>query len=198
MATLGPEEWALSWVRWDDSDRLARARALGIDPGLLPQLEQWLQERLDDGTWGFPMWFRDLDTARECVARFVTDRTGLTLLGVELPQDQVASVLAAHPDVDGIATDGIVLHLRDHRSPVAGGEVLGYEPLGLNHGSFHSWLCHDLEPLVHDRLGIDVDAHGLITSMDDAARAAALIGSDEVGAEPAVWRAWRLVRHPLS
>src|SRR5262249_35642859 len=136
-------------------------------------LAQWLQARMDAGEWLWPRWFTALETAREFVARFSPDPIPV-VLGIGITEATAQEV---------------GLHLASRNLPLApGGEVLGYELLGREDGGdFHSWLCNDLEPVLHELMGLRVNAHGLIDDPDTAAMAARALMEPEVGAERVPW-----------
>jgi hypothetical protein len=194
LTAIGPGEWALSWVNPHDSHPQERA-AFGIDDASLPEVSEWVEEKMSTGEWGWPRIFTGLPTAREFLARF--HPTGApTIVGLGMAAEFVDDLLADHPDEPGMGTYGYVETLRRRQPLAPGGVELGYEILGEElGGDFHSWHCNHLEPVVHDELGIEVNEHGLIDNPEAARRAAEYIGRPEVPAEPVTWRPWLLVAY---
>jgi len=171
LAAVGPGPWGLSWTTESVERRQESARALGVDPASLPLVERWLQARMDAGEWSWPRWFTAVGTAREFVARFCAPDPATVVLGVGVTEATAREL--ALPDAAPLAP---------------GGQSLGYELLGAEQGGgVHSWHCNDLEPVLHERLAIRVNAHGLIDDPDTAAAAAREIMEPAVGAEPVPW-----------
>ena len=174
LAAVGPGPWALSWTTGSAERRRDSARELGVDPAALPLLERWLQARMDAGEWTWPRWFTALATAREFVARFCARDPATAVIGIGVTEATVREL-------------GLPI-VPDERPLAPGGRALGYELLGAEMGGdFHSWLCNDLEPVLHERLALRVNAHGLIDDLDTAAAAARELMDPEVGAEPVPW-----------
>jgi len=194
LTAIGPGPWALAWVNQHDSDLQERV-AFGIDDASLPEVSDWVEEKRLTGEWGWPRIFTELKPAKEFLARF--DPTGApTIVGLGMAAEFVDQVLADHPDEPGMGTYGYVDALR-RRGPLApGGLELGYEILGEElGGDFHSWHCNYLEPLVHQKLGIQVNRYDLIEGLEAARLAAEFVGRPDVPAEPVTWRPWLLVAY---
>jgi hypothetical protein len=192
LAAIGPGLWALPWVRQREEYRQEQF-AFGIDDVSLPEVSAWVEDKRVAGEWGWPRIFTDIQPAREFLARF-RPAGAPKIVGLGLPPEFLDQVLNEHPDVSGVGTDGYVETLR-RRQPLAGGGVeLGYELLGEEPGGdFDSWHVNGLEPLVHQKLGIEVNRYGLIDNLEAARRAAEFINGPDVPAEPVSWRPWLLV-----
>jgi hypothetical protein len=63
-----------------------------------------------------------------------------------------------------------------------GGVELGWEVLAHDIGGwFHSWLCHGVERVASDRLGLHPGPRGLLSSEADARAVAKIIDREELG-----------------
>jgi hypothetical protein len=93
--------------------------------------------------------------------------------------------------------DGVVSVLAEERAPIEG-EVWGFEVLGADFGTFHTYLCHGLETEFMDVLGVRFNERGLIEDWTGAAAASEWINRDEVGAEPVPWYPWRIDGYRLE
>jgi hypothetical protein len=199
LAAIGPAGSALPWVRSSDEQRTADIEALGLTATQLESVATWIGEQHGLGTWGWPHVLRSLATARAFVRKFGPDASDLQVLLPALPDAMVDAYLADHPVSSNprFATNGVEEAIRRRERPAPGGTRLGYELLGdEDDGDFHSWYCNDLEPLVHQQLGISVNQFGLIDDLDAAVGAAELLMQDDVGAEPVWWRPWLLIAYP--
>ena len=199
LAPIGPGPDVLSWVTATPDERARHLADLGLPGGELDAVAAWVEARHASGEWGWPSFFTSIDAARAFVETFQPRAPDLVILGLALPRAYLDRYVADHPADPGVGTFAIDEAIRRPSTPAPGGTPLGYEVLGEElGGSFHSWHWNDLEPLVHDRLGITANDEGLIDDLEAATAAAELIGLDEVGAEPLRWRPWLLVRHPLE
>jgi len=200
LAVVGPGPWALPWVTATDLGRLDEATALGVPADRLAEAMRWTDGQLAAGGWGWPEVFATPEVARAFVERFVPEPGDLRLLGVALPVDAVPAYLADHPLPTDPSTGvpAVDAAVRSGLPPAPGGTVLGHEVLGEEiGGTFHSWYCHGLEPMVHTRLGVEVNGFGLLDDRAEAEAVAALVGSPDVGAEPVPWRAWAVIAYPV-
>lgn len=197
LTAIGPGPWALSWVNQDDSDRQERV-AFGIDDASLQEVSAWVDGKMNSGEWGWPRIFTGLEAANEFLARFQPVGAH-RIIGLGMAVELVEQVLADHPDESGMGRYGYIETLRRRQPLALGGLELGYEILGEElGGEFHSWHCNHLEPLVHEKLGIEVNRYGLIDSPDAARKVTGFIGRADVPAEPVPWRPWLLVAYPAA
>jgi hypothetical protein len=150
---------------------------------------------MDDGRLGWPNVFTSVDAAGEALGRFVPGATDLAVLGIGLHRGFVGELLL---DAENLAdqSSGICEALQRSEPPAPGGTALGYEVLGHEYGSFHSWLCNGLERDVWAQLGIRPGPTGFIESTVDAVKASAFCNRDDVGSEPVLWAPWLIVRYP--
>lgn len=171
-----------------DVETLAR---LGVDRAAY---RSWVGDAVAAGRLGWWNILQDVDCARRFAARFLTAADRPKLLGIALPPGEPFE----HEAEQRPPRSGVEIALDRRAALPAGGVPLGYEVLGSEAGSFHSFLCNSLERLYAERLGIRLNEHAKIPSLADARRAAELTRSDEVGAEPVDWRPWLIVEYPLQ
>jgi hypothetical protein len=167
LTAVGPGPWAQAWVERSDTDRRRAAEELGVAPASLPELHLWMADAMERGDWRWPRWFTTSRSAAAFVERFCA-ADDVRVVGVG-PPEPLTSELGLDRPLD------------------PGGEVLGHEILGVDHGELCSWHCNNLAPLVRRELGIRVNGHGLIDDAGQAAAAAELVARPEVGAEPVRW-----------
>jgi hypothetical protein len=143
--------------------------------------------------------FTALPPAQEVVWTFLAGRPDVAIIGVGLPRPYVDELVAGDPPgsthsgfVD--AFNPVVDVVKRDQSLAPGGTVLGFEPLVANGGLACSWLCNGLDRQAEDKLGIRTNTHGLIDSLEDAARVVAYIRKD-AHAEPGLWLPWLLVQY---
>lgn len=201
LAAIGPGAWALPWVRMDESARADAATALGLSPGQLPTICEWVNTCMRARDWGWRGYFRTLGIAQRFIAAFEPEADDLLVLGLGLPADLVPNFLRDNPLPEPgtkVGATAFATFGADRVGLADADAVLGYEVLNDDAaGGFHSWMCNRLEPDMHEALGIHINEHGLIDDEHAARTAAALIERDDRG-EPGFWRPWLLARYPRS
>jgi hypothetical protein len=173
-------------------DEAALAR-LGMTSASAGAAEAWATARCDAAPDQWPTPLTTLSTLREFVDRFVAPSADVILVGVALPDDLVAGVLA----LPGSVASERGHALRMSTPPEPGGEVAGYEVLGDGIDELHSIVCTGGEAVLREVLGIALNQHGLIDGLDDARRAAAW-ASEEGHGEPVAYLPWRVALYPRA
>lgn len=118
-------------------------------------------------------WFGDFAAA---AAR------GETVLTVGVPVEHVEPLLADLAAAGWVRGSGGLPDRLCHRLPVPSGHVLGFEPIGFDDGTWHSWAC--LGGLVDDvraATGIRPAGNGLIEAETDAREAARWLTASGLG-----------------
>ena len=82
------------------------------------------------------------------------------------------------------------------RQTLRPGQVLGFEPLGFEAMSFHSWICNYFPESVDKELRIKPAANGFISDFADALEVTEHIRN--AGGEPAIWLPWLIVQYGLG
>lgn len=188
LTTLVPSAWTLSWAQHEGWE--SKAQACGFDEERMQGLVSWCTEAFSRGEVRWPGVVRSFERARELKRDFFAEDDGFALLGIALSIGEACDFLA---ESIGLGENlGVVLGVEEGFPPEPGGEVLGYDVLGLDFGGgFHSYLCNGLERYFASTFGALPNPHGLFDSRDVATRCAAHAASS--GAEPGVWRAWRVM-----
>lgn len=185
---IAPDDWAISGYDHDDAERVAEAAKFGIPAQSVPRLVRLLSEEIGSQ---HPNAFPSLPLARafyrECI-----DKGEIALLGIRLDRTLLASLEAQRNDD---VNRGLGLSERvELRTPLdAGGEILGFEPLGFEATKFHSWLCHYAPADAIEKFGIGTNSKGFIDKFDDALGVTQHLKS--TGAEPGIWEPWLIVRY---
>lgn len=187
LTAVLPDGWPSPAVpAWRPDE--ARLRRLGIEPNLASEIEAWGDERCRAEPKVWPRPFFDVATLREFLLRFVESRADVVLVGASLPEDQVDRYLAEA----GSDTATERLEAVQRALPAEpGGRFVGYEVLGDGFREAHSILCTGAEVPLHIQLGIKLNERGLLDSIADAERAAALMSDGQFG-EPVAYFPWRL------
>jgi hypothetical protein len=205
LTDFAPGTWCLAWATRDPE--LERAhREFGLVPHRAEEPCQFCRFSTEsfDRIWGWPHVIFEQWQAQEIATRFLDLSVGVRLLGIGLPRGLVPEFLdyaTPDPPRPGFAQQGetgFVTRLRLDQPLATGGVPLGWEVLGFDVSSFHSWVCNGLESQVASALGIRPNGNGLITDVEDARVAAAFCGGPEARACPALWMPWFVSEYPLE
>ncbi len=90
---------------------------------------------------------------------------------------------------------GVLTALRRGAPLPSGGVILGFDVLGWDWGTFHSYTCNGLEAEFDASLGIRPNAHGFFSRVEDARKCADHANLETIGAEPALWLPWLTVAY---
>jgi hypothetical protein len=194
LAGVAPDTWALEWVQMEEAERLAAAEDFGLPRDRVPEIIAWATSRFDQD-FGWPNVFLTLEAARKFCARFVPGDSDAAILGLALTREDAEDYLQRCKPREREGAPGVYQSLTRRLEPEAGGQRLGSEVLGFDHGSFHSSLCNALERDFAGKFGARPNAQGLYDDHALARQCAAHVGRDAVGAEPGVWLAWTLTRY---
>lgn len=170
----------------------AEAESLGIAAERRNDVIEWLNEALAGGSIRWPNVLTSPDAARTFAAEFDLRCGELALLGIGLTSPHLAAFLEEE-DASGIR------QVLEQRVPMAaGGQLLGYEVLGLEgDGTFHSWICNSLESDAATELEIRPNENGFLDTLTDAERVAQWAIEGERG-EPVFWQPWLVARYSWS
>jgi hypothetical protein len=156
-------------------------------------LWRWVNEMtiaFDAGDLGWPHVIRSFDVASEIFLRLPLEREW-RLVEIGLHVDDTDAFGRGGSGEDP-TPPGIVASILERQSIRTGGVALGFEVLGIEHGSPHSWLCNGLENDASTTLGVRPNASGLLPTLDAARRAARLFNDERLG-EPVSWFPWLVV-----
>jgi len=192
------DAWAVKWASYKETDREEEAAKFGITPEILPQAIDWVTRALEAQKIGWPVVFHSLETARNFHRKFLHSDNDVVLVGVGLQPECAALLLREEKPAANHGTPGIYQALGQGLSLESDGEVLGFEVLGYEWGGFHSWLCNGLEVESYRELNIRPNRYGFIDSLEEAIKAAEYASREEVGAEPALWQPWLIVKYSMK
>jgi len=193
-----PDAWAVTWASYTDSERRKEAAKFGVTPEVLPQMLDWVTSRLESKEVGWPVVFYTVDMALDFARRFLHISEDLALVGIGLRQEDASDWLVEEEPRESEGTPGIYEALSMGHALESGGEVIGFEVLGYDMGSFHSWLCNGLEVDCYRAFNICPNRKGLIRNLEEAIEVAEYASREEVGAEPVLWQPWLVAQYPIE
>jgi hypothetical protein len=161
------------------------AREFGIPQTQIPELVSWAKMQHNTNYHVYS----EVGPAIELRQRFITDPSA-HVVGIGLHTSLIHS-FGSQLVKDVNRGIGLLEIVNENRPLAEGGKALGFEPLGFEATSFHSWLCHRAPDEAYKRFGIRPNQLGLIESFDDARQVNEYLL--ETGAEPAIWEPWLLL-----
>lgn len=177
-------------LKWDDYDSVRDAIAeeaaeFSIPPAEIPELVSWAKTQHNSNY----NVYSEVEPALELRRRFITD-TSTRVVGIGLHKSLLDS-FGSQLVKDANRGLGLLEVVNEKRPPADGGSPLGFEPLGFDATTFHSWLCHNAPDEAYKRFGICPNRLGLIDKLDDACTVNEYLL--ETGAETAIWEPWLLL-----
>lgn len=166
----------------------ADLQRFGLDGALSVDLSDWLAAAWARGDFHPPSAFVSLAAARRFAAAFGPLPADALIVGLALRSSDVAAVL----DADG----GVACFSRlpsGGMAPEDDGEVVGFDVYGLDDGDLLPWVRRRGAVERLRAAGIRPNGWGLLTDLEPAARAAAILARDG-----GAWFPWRLTAYEPS
>lgn len=187
LTELLPDAWALEWSSSSQAERVLAIEKLGIPSQSLGALVTFATKAFDQGKLGWPCVWQSLAAAQAIKATFAETNSSLVIVELGVPRDFAEKLVVAFAPAPGEGEPGLYLRLKSQARLDDSGIPVGWEPLGAEvGGSYHSWLCNDLQDEGLARHGIAPGPFGLLSNEKDARAIVALI-EDGLGAEPVPW-----------
>jgi hypothetical protein len=137
-----------------------------------------------------------LRAAREFRSPSLGAVKGLRLSGLSFARVVALEFLREEAPQQGHGAPGAWTALTRGVRLVNGGDRLGFDVLGAQHGgSFHTFSCNGLEQEFNLKLGISFNEHGLIVDYVRVVAACEYSNRDDVGAESVAWYPFRVDGH---
>ncbi len=193
ITNLAPGTWAIEWANDTRKSRLKDAAKFGIDEAGLAEITQWTTKALENGTLGWPHVFFDLGIVREFAIKFLGQCSDVQVLGLALHHDECSVFLEEAAPGKGEGEVGVYTCINAGRELEVGGTAAGFDVLGLDFQSFHSYICNGLEVEFDQKLRIKPNTLGFFDRHADAIKCAEHSGLDSTAAEPALWQPWKVV-----
>jgi hypothetical protein len=197
LTALFPDSWALDWVKCTDEACVASAGRLGIPSSDLPRVSARVGELFNDGALAWPNVWRRPDVARTVTRDLLHELDDLALVGVGVPRDFVAPLLTELAPHSQEGAPGVYLAALADEPMSAGGSLVGWEVLGFDRGSCHSWLCNGIHVQAATRVERLPGALGLLESEAAAREILRMMAEDSEKAEPATWVPAAVVQYEL-
>lgn len=174
---------------------------LGLSLTTFQLLEQWIEEHRKTGDMLFPQVFSNLNAAQTFVDRFLNHLPVIRIISIGLPEQFKVDFLE---DVAAFSSKnsepyGVEKMVSQHLSPdTDGAKKIGYEVLGFDSGSFHSYLCNGLERDFSYHFNFSLNIHGLIHTFEEADRYSDYCNELSEATEAVLWLPWAIFEYERS
>ncbi len=175
---------------------------LGLSLNTFQLFEHWIEEHRNTGDVLFPQVFSDLHSAGDFLNRFLIQIPDIRIISIGLPERYKSDFLedielfsSKNPEPYGVEK----MLLQHHPPEKDGAKKVGYEVLGFDSGSFHSYLCNGLERDFRQHFNFSPNRYGLIDSIEEADRYSDYcneLGEEET--ESVLWFPWAIFEHKRS
>lgn len=183
-----PEMWCVEWASMSASERHALADAAGVPADRRDEAIALVTEAHGRGGTDLPALTRDRSLAE---ALRTLAGPGALLLSLAVREEDASLVL----EPDRVEHAGIAAIVARAEAAPADVEPIGWEVVGDDYGSLHSWLCHGLPgALAAAGESLELTAEGLLVRREDAVRIARRCHDEELGVEPCPWLAVQVSR----
>lgn len=163
--------------------------------------EKWIENAFHTGDLLFPQVFSSLYAAQEFLNLFLNHHNDIQIISIGLPEqyvddflEDVALYSSKNPKPYGVEQ----MLLRHLSSELEGANTLGYEVLGFDSGSFHSYLCNGLENDLYQQFNYEPNRHGLIASLEEADRYSDYCNELDEETESVLWFPWAIFKYKRS
>ncbi len=191
-------------ILWGNSE-VKKARymdQLGLSLNTVQLFEQWIEEHRNTGDVLFPQVFSSLHSAQDFLNRFLIQHPGIRIISIGLPERYKSDFLedielfsSKNPEPYGVEK----MLLQHHPPEKDGAKKVGYEVLGFDSGSFHSYLCNGLESDFRQHFNFSPNRYGLIDSIEEADRYSDYCNElSEEETESVLWLPWAIFEHKRS
>jgi hypothetical protein len=190
-------------ILWCGSKRKKQeyAQKLNITESTFSELEKWVEDMFATEKFTYPQLFTTVELTREFYNKFLSHLTETKVIGIGLPEDFVNDFIEYEESqnkleknrygIEKLLLNKIQIELKDSI-------MLGYEVLGFENGTFHSYLCNSLEKDFKKHFGFSLNENGFISSLEEATRFCDYSNDEELGTEPVLWLPWVIFEYKIQ
>jgi hypothetical protein len=164
-----------------------------FDNKMIKNFKGWMGKKLDDQQIGWPNVFYDLEITREFYKRFLSSLSKIRCIGIGLKAEFIKNFLDCLISYE----EGVPQCLIQKKILEEEGEFLGFEVLGYDICSFHSYLCNGLEEEL-PQFAISLNSEGLIDDFKQAIQFSESISNRGDELEVDYYCPWALYEYKIS
>ncbi|RAP77228.1 hypothetical protein [Paenibacillus montanisoli] len=182
---------------WDESKskKMEYMKQLKLSQDSYNSLEKWVEQEFNNKSLGFPNVFTSLQKAREFYHKYLNQINEIKLIGIGLPPE--LSEYLKNDFEEGFFY-GIEQNICQNKILEKGGFILGFEILGYEYGTFHSYICNYLFDEYRQKFSFSLNENGFICTLKEAEQLAQYTNDEIDGTEPVLWLPWVVIEYPLE
>ncbi|MFD4706874.1 hypothetical protein ACFWM3_18675 [Gottfriedia sp. NPDC058432] len=187
-------------IFWGGSkeNKLKYIKDLNISVDKYKEMEKWIQDKFDLREFQYPQIFPSLNLAKEFFSTFLNDVKDLRIIGIGLPNNYLESFFDEEDTInkstdERTGIENVLIRkefIVDETNLIKGYEVLGYET-----NTFHSYLCNGLEKEFKNKFDFSLNENGFIKSLAEAERCCDIANDENLGTEPFFWLPWAIFEY---
>lgn len=187
-------------ILWGQSkkEKELYAEQLKISQSTYQDIENWVGDMFEEEVFAFPQLFTTVDLAKEFYNKFLNHLTDIQIIGIGLPEKYVDEFIEYEEMINKTEKEryGIEkLLLRNVEVDNKEAKMIGYEVLGFEFGTFHSYLCNGLEKDFKKHFNFVLNENGFIPTLEESARYCVYSNDEDVGTEPVLWLPWAIFKY---
>ncbi|MDH5507635.1 MAG: hypothetical protein OEZ02_10475 [Anaerolineae bacterium] len=196
ICELYPNVACLGWVKQDRKTTKKFRNKLSLNKREFAALQNKVDKWFDEGKYGWGSLFLDLDAAKVFAKQYLGGIQNIKLIAIAASnKDRELFLEEEMPGNLGTAGNYLALE-RGEVIDIKSG-FRGYEILGFEMGSFHSFICYSLEKEFNHVLNLSLNQYGLLNNYDDACRASDYVLSPDSEVYPYLWQPWAIIEIPI-
>jgi hypothetical protein len=184
-------------ILWGRSNKAKRkyTQHLNISESTYEEIEKWIEEKSEAGIFAYPQVFTTLELAKEFLSKFLYHLSDAKIIGIGLPEEYVEEFIEYEESQNKEEENQYGIEkLLLRRIPIGDQvpKMIGYEVLGFEYGTFHSYLCNGLEKYFNGHFEFNLNQEGFFPTLEEASRYCDYSNNEELGTEAVLWLPWAI------
>lgn len=196
ICNLHPDISALSWTSRSNEDRLVYQQQLNLTTEAFNNMQEKTDALFNDDKIGWEAMFIDRDTAVTFAQKYLGKVENIKLMMIATTTEYSKLFLQKTKTTEN--NNGVYKCLQKENAVQKDADFKGFEILGYESGSFHSFICYNLEKVYANNLNITLNEHGLIKNYAEAVIANDYTSNSSNLPEGTIWMPWAIYEIQLS
>jgi hypothetical protein len=185
ICNLHPPMELIPWVKGDSIDDYQKRLELSDEVFFEAMFR--VEKLFEDQVFGWNSVFFDLETAKSFAKNYFQKIENLKLFRALAPIQLTEKVLQKTEEKTVVPHGLHTVLKKKEIVEIESDSLLGYEIIGYDLGSFHSFVCNSLESDFVNKLEIPINSKGYISDFNNAIKAASYCNLESTGAEEGYW-----------
>lgn len=195
ICNLHPDSICLNWVKSEKNEITDYQNKLKLSDMDFDNFRMDCDKYFNEDLFAWQSVFTDYKAAEYFLYKYLQAVPNLDIFSIATTADFREKYLKEEEKIgtlENMVPSGIYLSLKKNELVNIKEGFIGFDILGFEYGSCHSFICNSLEKEYSDKLGIKLNENGLIESFEDACKATEFTNLPETAAEPVLWIPWSI------